>query len=122
MRVGSLPAWWTLYLSTPGIRHNPNTTMQLEMTYPDTPGFKTGGASREAAEAIADKVPTLRERVLDAYHEYGPMTADECAEVLGELFISVRPRVSELHRMGLLTKTDRMKVGPWGSNQHLFES
>ena len=35
----------------------------------------------------------------------GGLTADEIAADLGESVLSIRPRVSELHRLGMIEKT-----------------
>ena len=69
--------------------------------YPDAPGFKTSGPSEEAAHAIAGFAPTLRDRVLAAIGEAPQgLTADVVACRLNKSVLSVRPRVSELHRLG----------------------
>jgi len=66
--------------------------------YPDAPGYKTGGTSKDAARAITGKASILRDRVFAAIAEAGArgMTADEAATALGETVLAVRPRVSEL--------------------------
>lgn len=95
--------------------------MQLELTYPSSPGYKTGGASRQAAKRIAPKAATLRDRVLSMFQAHGPMTADQCAERMGASILSIRPRVTELSKLGKLTKLDRMQPGQFGANQHLYQ-
>ena len=70
-----------------------------ELQYPDSPGFKAAGTSREAAVKTAGRAATLRERVLP-FLARGPATADECAAAIGETELSVRPRFSELRKMG----------------------
>jgi hypothetical protein len=79
--------------------------------YPDLPGSKVaGGASQEAAAAIACHVPRLRGIVLAAFRENpaGP-TADEVAQIVELPILSVRPRVAELHRLGEIRPTDRRR-------------
>lgn len=75
--------------------------------YPASPGFKTHGPSSEAAEAIAPVVPRLRARVLQAFTTAGRagLTADEAAAEINASILSVRPRVAELYRLGLIAKT-----------------
>lgn len=73
-------------------------------TYPSHPGSKAPGTSRRAAEIIAPRAKTLRDRVLellkaDAY------TADECAARLNVTVLACRPRLSELSRLGLIYDT-----------------
>lgn len=72
--------------------------------YPLTAGFKRHGTSQDAAKAITPRAPTLRDRVL-ALLQKDAHTADECASRLGETVLSVRPRLSELVKMGLIYDT-----------------
>ena len=50
--------------------------------YPDSPGWKSGDTSREAAEAIAPTAEILRERIYRAIKDAGDrgMTADEAGQ------------------------------------------
>ena len=68
--------------------------------YPTAPGFKTRSpeTSVAAAEAVAGSAAIVRMQVVSCYHLHGPMTADECAELLGASVLSIRPRVSELRK------------------------
>lgn len=95
--------------------------MQIELTYPEAPGYKTGGASKQAAKRIAPKATTLRDRVLSVFQSHGPMTADQCAERMGASILSIRPRVTELSKLGKLRKLDKMTAGQFGANQHLYQ-
>ena len=71
------------------------------------PGFKEkGGASEDAARGIASKAKVLRERVYDLFDRYDNLTADECAALLKEDILSIRPRCSELFKSNLLKKTN----------------
>lgn len=80
--------------------------MSNYQTYPDSPGFKVPGTSQAAAERIAPKALTLRNRVLEYINgQLMGCTADEVAAAIGESILSVRPRVSELHRMGEIVAT-----------------
>lgn len=65
------------------------------VSYPESPGYKTGGTSQDAAEEIEDRAETLRGMVLERLKAV-PSTADEVAEFLGESVLSIRPRISEL--------------------------
>lgn len=67
----------------------------FDQPYPASPGYKTGGTSRAAAEAVKPRALTLRERVLDLL-KAAPLTADQCAAKLGKSVLSIRPRLSEL--------------------------
>lgn len=74
-----------------------------ENLYPLAPGYKTHGTSQEAANAIAPSAETLRDQVF-AVIAASPdgMTADAAATKLNRSVLSIRPRVSELNRMGKL--------------------
>ena len=73
------------------------------MNYPAQPGARDRDTSIAAAEAIASKAPTLRAATLAAFqHFHAGLTADEAAAVLGASILSIRPRVTELTRMGEL--------------------
>ena len=72
--------------------------------YPDAPGWKRQATSRAAAEGIAPKAKSLRERVLEAIRLH-PGTPEDIARRLGEPVLNVRPRTSELFRAGLIERT-----------------
>lgn len=73
-------------------------------SYPLAAGFKTGGTSQEAAKKIhAARLQKAALRVLQT--NPGGLTADEIASELCESILSIRPRVSELKRQGLIEKT-----------------
>ncbi|OSI68874.1 hypothetical protein [Bradyrhizobium canariense] len=75
--------------------------------YPDSPGYKSVGPSSDAARAIAGTAKTLRAKVLRTIAAApAGLSADAVAELLKESILSVRPRVSELHRSGEIKKTD----------------
>lgn len=70
--------------------------------YPHTPGARDRDTSRAAASSVAQAAPILRQRVLNLYERSAGMTADECAGRLGLSILSIRPRVTELARLGKL--------------------
>jgi len=80
----------------------------LVPAYPFQPGFKQGGTSMEAAQSMSERAPTLRDRVL-AVLTRKPATADELADALGETPFSIRPRCTELVRMGRITETNERR-------------
>lgn len=81
----------------------------FDYRYPNHPGSTDHDTSKAAAEAMATRAPPLRARVLAVLLQHWPdsFTADEIAGVLGKSELSIRPRVSELHRMGLITPAPR---------------
>lgn len=87
--------------------------------YPDRPGWKEDGTSREAAEAMAGRAGTLRAAVYNFICRNPRHTADEIAEALGESVLAVRPRVSELRVAGLITNDGRGRNAS-GNSAHLW--
>ena len=80
--------------------------------YPHAPGAQNTDTSRAAAASIAPTAATLRDRVLDLYQRSRGLTADEAAGKLGLSILSIRPRVTELARLGKLRDSgDRRKNG-----------
>jgi hypothetical protein len=73
-------------------------------SYPNAPGYKTGGTSRDAAKAVSSRAETLREKVLQALQTRS-MTADEVAAFIGETVLATRPRLTELSKLGLIVPT-----------------
>lgn len=86
-------------------------------TYPQHPGYKVGGPSQEAAVKIAPKAKTLRDQVVEAftYHQRIGLTADELAGLLNSNVLSIRPRVSELFRLGIIEDTKTRRTNQSGS-------
>ena len=80
----------------------------LPVVYPYHAGAKEGTTSRDAADRIeqSGRAELLRSRCLAALEDsvFG-MTADEVATQLGEDILSVRPRISELNKRGLIRDT-----------------
>ena len=71
--------------------------------YPNTPGFKASGPSQEAAQTIAPTAKSLRAAVLRTMMQTShDMTADQIAAELNRSVLSIRPRVAELHRQGVI--------------------
>ena len=82
-----------------------NAQNELDFTaYPNTPGYKKSGTSKAAADSMREKSPTLRECVLYLISDQA-MTADECAAAMGKSLLSIRPRFTELLRLGKIADT-----------------
>ena len=71
-------------------------------TYPHVPGWKARETSRQAAEDMKPKAPTVRNKILGLLTPALALTADEAAEMLGLSILTVRPRFSELALDGKL--------------------
>ena len=80
--------------------------------YPARPGSKVSGPSRDAAESVTDAA-TLRDQALAALRRQ-PMTADEIAAVLHRSVLAIRPRISELVRLGSVEATAQRRPNASG--------
>jgi len=88
--------------------------------YPEHPGSKRDGTSREAGDAIAADAKILRSLVLAALAALGPMTADEIAAAIGRSILSVRPRCTELRKMGRVVGTRERRKNASGHSAEVL--
>jgi predicted HTH transcriptional regulator len=88
--------------------------------YPNAPGFKRRATSRQAAEDMKDKAPSLRDQCFSVLCE-GPHTADQVAEILGKSVLTIRPRLSELVRLGCIRDTGRTAPNASGKQAAIWE-
>ncbi|MGY4237307.1 DNA-binding transcriptional regulator LsrR (DeoR family) [Bradyrhizobium sp. USDA 4449] len=70
-----------------------------------------GGASEDAAKAVAPLAADQRGRFAKFYYDTFPSgwTADEVAAQFNVSPFSARPRISELHQVGLIKKTNERR-------------
>ena len=80
--------------------------------YPHGPGAQDRDTSREAAEGMIRAVPTLRAEALDVLERSNGLTADEVAGRLGMSILSIRPRISELARLGKIRDSGERRRNP----------
>lgn len=73
--------------------------------YPDAPCFKARDTAAEAADAMAETAPILRARCLRVLEHSNGLTADEVAGRMGASILSIRPRITELTRLGKVRDT-----------------
>jgi hypothetical protein len=94
------------------------------MAYSDRPGWKARGASIEAAYAVARHATTLRTRVFSFLRDRYPAaySADQIADGLGETILSVRPRVSELNKMGAIEVAEGRHKNQSGMSAHCWRA
>lgn len=75
--------------------------------YPDAPGYKESGTSKEAARNVESQAEIDRAASL-AYLRANPgKTPDEVAAGLGRSILSIRPRFTELYQEGLIVRDGR---------------
>lgn len=81
-------------------------------------GWKGTDTSHAAAEAAAPAAPILRTRVMEVMRRTSrALTADEIAARIDVHFLSVRPRVAELHAAGRLVDSGERRIGRFGRPQ-----
>ena len=90
------------------------------MKYPSSPGYKVTGTSRAAAAQVEPKSKRIRARVMMALAEFGPHTADEIAALIIEDFANVRPRCSELRRLGFIEPHGTRRPSRTGTLQNVW--
>lgn len=92
-----------------------------ELQYPDAPGFKATGTSEAAAIAVAPVARTLRDLVKRTIATSPGLTADEIASRLQKSPLSIRPRVSELRRLGEIRQADSRGTNASGMTASRWE-
>ena len=90
--------------------------------YPNSPGWRRTDTSREAAKATEGKAKTLQAACLEALRKCGPMTADEIATYLGEIILSIRPRLSELKELHAVSTTGARRKNKSGHGADVLEA
>ena len=81
----------------------------------------------EAYEAIQEQAPTIRERVLDLFREYGAMTDEDMIDIYHALYgtrtkeTTIRARRIEACAAGLLRDTGGTKRNRSGLNAILWD-
>ena len=86
------------------------------MRYPDAPGYKARDTSASAANEVEPRAKTLRYKVMKVIASRKNATADECAEILKESILSIRPRLSELAANGLISDSCERRKNASGKN------
>lgn len=71
-------------------------------SYPHQPGHRRAATSKAGADSVRAKAPTLRDQALEYIKrmDMWGATADECAEFMDKSVLAIRPRVTELSRLG----------------------
>lgn len=91
--------------------------VSLFLAYPDVPAARPIDTSEAAADTVAQRAPSLRDRCLQLIKASpAGLTADECAEKLGETAFTIRPRISELKRLGQIRDSGERHENESGAN------
>lgn len=91
-----------------------NTLFDLDTftpSYPNLAGHQDTDTSRDAAPLDA---ATIRAKVFSTFQDSAPMTADECAERMRLSILTIRPRCTELKRLGMLRDTGKRRPNASG--------
>lgn len=90
--------------------------------YPHAAGWKEGSTSKDAADKIeaSGRAGTLRERVLNFFSDGHIGTADFVAVWLDEPIYSIRPRVAELYKMGVIERTGERRPSANRQASHVY--
>lgn len=93
----------------------------FSLGYPNAPGWKGQETSRQAAESMKAKAPTIQQRIIGLLHPALALTPDEAAEMLGLPIWTVRPRFSELGKQGKLVDTGRRRRNESGKSAIVWQ-
>lgn len=77
--------------------------------YPIAPGHQDETTSIMAAVKVAPTVVELRAMILEVLHTKH-MTCEELSDHFGIQFLSIRPRCTELKKMGLIVKSGAQRM------------
>lgn len=90
-------------------------------SYPISPGYKGGETSLSAAQAMASTAGTIRDQVLGVIQRW-PSTPEEIARDLGIDLYTVRPRVSELKRLGKIQDSGDRRMSRGGKSAIVWQA
>lgn len=88
-------------------------------TYPEVAGFKELTTSAEAAATV--DVNRLRRLVMRTLSIFGPLTADEVAEKVAMDVLTIRPRLSELRRLGMIMPSGERRQNRSGKSAIVWQ-
>ncbi len=89
--------------------------------YPLFPGYKATDTSQEAAGYMSLKQRPLQKKVLRMLDAWGASTADELADRCMASILAVRPRLSELRRLGLVRDSGNRRKNVSGRRAIVWE-
>jgi hypothetical protein len=91
-----------------------------DTVYPNAPAYRRTATSKAAAEAMKTRAPTLKERLLALLSQGGEYTPDEAAQALGVTVLALRPRFSELDRLGKIVPTGERRPNASGLKAQVY--
>ena len=90
------------------------SNLDLFERYPNVPGHRGIDTSIHAAESIKPKSNILRQTVIDALSDHGPLATHEICMVTDEQYANIQPRTSELKAKGKIEDTGNRRKTPSG--------
>lgn len=93
---------------------------QLNLNYSAPQPGRTD-TSAAAAAKIAPKLRDLHDQILDHLALVGDASASETALAFGMDKLSIRPRMTELRKWGLIRDSGKRRPNSWGNNEICFE-
>jgi hypothetical protein len=96
----------------------------VSFAFAKDPGSYAVDTSQEAAAAIKERAPKLRQRVYEYIHNQGARgaTADEVQVALDLSHQTAAPRVTELAKLGRIVRTDERRKTRYGRNAGVYLS
>lgn len=94
------------------------------MSYPENPGYKVYGPSKDAAHAVRGRAWSLRDRILAFLRSGHPsgFTGDQIASHFRLLVYEVRPRLAKLHMQHEIEQTGERRLGEAGRPVHCWRA
>jgi len=96
--------------------------LDLAPRYPRVAGHHASAPATSRLAALSVPAGTYRHLALSALLSEGPMTADEVADFVGESLLTIRPRMTELKRLGLLRDTGARRANASGRQAVVWEA
>lgn len=92
-----------------------------QLSYPRAVGYKTDTPETSRTAAHSTDARSLRLAVERELRKGGNKTADEIAATLGQSMLAIRPRCSELLRLGKIRDSGQRRPNASGKNAAAWE-
>lgn len=89
--------------------------------YPHKPGERQSETSKSAARAVGRRDKPLRDKILSLMASGEELTPDEAARLLGETVLAIRPRFSQLKKLGKIIPTGEERLNDSGLKADVYK-